>query len=254
MEHIAYEEEERKFFDIEQAREGVGIQFSLSESVVEEELIEGSEPIKNFIDTISVLKYMKLYFEEIEILNEEYKSIDDAYVSTSFKLDVFNIINRDLNLERNFSDVSNLNLIDIIYELLYSEVDIDQAISKYSEYSSHNCIDNPFECFSMDYQVSWFSPENKSYEINFCGTLDPENGGHDLLDFNLIVDNVKQRTYTIEIDYGDYNGPSEGNIEDNIVYELVEDIKPSVISTHMKFEQIYRVVGKLTELLNKYSV
>lgn len=253
LEDMAYEEEERNFFDIEKAREEVGIQFSLSESVIEDELIERSKPIQRFIDTISVLGDMRAYFEIIESLNEEYRLSDDEDITTDSKLEVFTIINNELSLGKKFSDVSELELIDIIYELLYSEVDIDQAISTYTDDNLYPYLDEKFERFSMDYQVNWFSPDNKNYKVNFYGELAPENRHIDLLDFNLIIDNENKRTYTIQINYGDYAEPSEGGIEDNIVDELVSDIEQSVNNTHMKFEQIYRIAKKLMELLDKYN-
>lgn len=253
LEDMAYEEEERNFFDIERAREEVGIQFSLSESVIEDELIECSKPIQRFIDTIAVLGDMRAYFEIIESLNEECRIIDDENITIEFKLEVFTIINKELCLEKKFSDVSDLELIDIIYELLYSEVDINQAISTYTDDNLYPYCDEKFEHFSMDYQVNWFSPDNKNYKVNFNGEIDPKNDDSDLLDFNLIIDNENKRTYTIQINYGDYAEPSEGCIEDNIVDELISDIEQSISNTHMSFEQIYRIAKELMKSLDKYN-
>ena len=253
LEDMAYEEEERNFFDIEKAREEVGIQFSLSESVIEDELIESSKPIQRFIDTIAVLGDMRAYFEIIESLNEEYRIIDDEDITTEFKLEVFTIINKELCLGKKFNDVSDLDLIDIIYELLYSEVDIDKAISIYTDDNLYPFCDEKFERFSMDYQVNWFSPDNKNYEVNFNGELEPENDGRDLLDFNLIIDNENKRTYTIQINYGDYAEPSEGGIEDNKVDELISDIEHSISNTRINFERIYRIAKELMKSLNKFK-
>lgn len=254
LEDMAYEEAKKKRFDIERAREEVGIKFSLCESNIEEELSINSRTIQKFINTVAVLEVMREYFQLIDSLNEEYRGIKDKDVDINFKLDVFKIINDELNLDKKFNDVSQLEAIDIVYQLLYSDIDIDKAISIYTDdklYPYHG--DDRFDCFNMNYKVIWFSSENKIYEVNFYGKLSPENGETDLLNFNLTINGKHEKSYGIEIYYGDYSTGFEGFIKDEEVEELVQNIEKSIRDTHTKFEQIYRISEKLMEHLDKHN-
>lgn len=253
LEDMAIEEEEKNYFDVEQAREQVGIEFSLSESKIESEITEDSSPIQNFIATVSVLKDMRNYFETIDCLNEEFRFVDDEDVTIDFKLDIFNTINDEFSLGRTFDDIRDMELIDLIYDLLYGELDIDGAIEMYTDDTLYPYSGDRFEYFSMDYHINWLSLDNKNYEVNFYGVIEPENGGVDNLDFELFIDNELNKTYSIQIDYGDYTIPSEGYIDDRAVDCLVSDIEDVINTTHSKYHQIFRIAETLLEKLDKYN-
>lgn len=244
LEDMAYEEEERNRFDIDEARESVGIQFSLDEDCVEEQILE-ADRISRFITIISVLEDISSYVEVIKGINDELRFLDDEEISVELKEKIFNHIKGTLSLECEFKDYQSYEIIDILYELVYKDIDIDKAIEFYSYDNYYRSLNDNFEVFSLDYQMKWLTLDNQEYEIVFYGVLEPENGGIDYLEFDLYIGNKKIKNYTIEVDYGDYRTPSDGDIRDSRVDELVDDIKDSISETIDKYKLLYDLSEKI---------
>lgn len=249
LEDMAYEEEQRNAFDVEAAREEVGIMFTLSESVIETMVTESSKSVQNFMNVIGNLSNMRNVFDEISAFNEEYSIIDEDEIDEEFKRKVFNIINEELELNDDFERVKNLILMDMIYDMLYDDIDIERAIELYTDDKKYPCMNFKFECFEMDYDISWYGLDNKEYEVQFYGEIAPENDWVDEFEFKLLIDKEQIKTYCIKVDYGDYVNQSEGYFDDSQVEYLVADIEDSITNAVEKFEKIRDVSDKLMELI-----
>jgi len=247
LEDMEYKEETLKFYDIDRKREEAGIDLPLSEEFIETIVKENLESIQDFMSIINNLDKLRNIMEEIECFVEEFSSVDED--NEEFRQHVFNIINCELNLNEDFNKFRDMPVNDIIYQLLFSGVDIAKAIEFYTDDEKYPIFTFKFECFSMDYNVEWYGIDNKEYRITFDGTLAPENGWVDKLEFKLYVDKEEVNTYCINIDYGDYTVQSASYIDDDQVRYLINDIDDSIESTVNTLKKIYDISTKLSELI-----
>lgn len=249
LEDMEYREEKLKFEDIERKREGVGIDLPLSEDAIETKIRENLESVQEFMIIVNKLGNMRNIIEEIDCVVEEFSSIDEERDNEEFRKLVFDMIKYELKLDEHFSTFRDIPVNEIINELLFSDIDIERAIEFYTDNEKYPVSTFKFECFSMDYSVEWYGIDNKEYGVTFEGTLTPENGGEDKLEFKFYVDKELARTYYICIDYGDYTVPSAGYINDKQVNYLVEDIKDTIEATVRAFKEIYDISMKLSKFI-----
>lgn len=249
LEEMAYREDEFKNYYIERERESAGIEISLSQDVIETMIIENNKGIEQLMYIIYNLYDMRNIMEEIGCFADEFSIIDESKYNEEFKYEVFNIINSELNLGSDFNMFNGMSVYEIIDDLLYSGIDIERAIEFYTDYTKYPSHTFKFECFSMDYDVEWYGIDNKEYRIIFDGTLSPENGGEDELEFKLYIDNDDVKTYYIKINYGDYTIPSQGYIDDRQVNYLIRDINNSIENTVSTLKKIHDIAMKLMDLI-----
>jgi|LGOV01.1.fsa_nt_gb hypothetical protein len=249
LEELEYEKDAMEYHYIEQGRENASLEFELSDEYVENELIENSKEIRHFINTVSVLGDMQTYVECIDGMNEDLRYIDNSNITIEFKLKIFNIIKDVMSLDCDFEVYTDIELWDMVYELIYKDIDIDDAISFYLDRSFTSPMDDRFECFNMDYQIKWLAIDGKEYAIDFYSDLEPENNGTDYLEFNLYIDKRKVKKYEIEVFYGDYHQPTDGAIRYEELYELIDYIESSIEETVDTYKKIYEISEKILELL-----
>ena len=145
--------------------------------------------------------------------------------------------------------VKEMPAYEIVTSFLFSGINIEKAIEFYMDDTKYPSWTYKFECFSMDYDVEWYGIDNKEYRIAFDGTLEPENGNIDILQFKFYINKDEIKTYDIEINYGDYTVPSASYIDDEQVNYLIEDIDNSIMSTVNVFKKIHDISTKLMDLI-----
>ncbi len=252
LEDMEIEAAIQEHYYIEQEREAVGIEFSLSESVIETIITENLKSIQNLMSIIGKLSDMRNIIEEISGFIYEYLYIDVDEIDEVFKKNVFEIMKEELDLDVNYNTFKELSADkynEIINNILFKGIDMEKAIDFYTDDEKYPYINMNFDYFNMDFKVSWYGLDNKVYEITFDGILSPENAGIDDLEFKLYVDNHISKSYYIRIDYGDYTNQSEGYVDDTQVEYLIEEIEDLINSTVDRFKKINEVASRLMDLL-----
>lgn len=249
LEEMACREEQYESNYIENERELAGIEMPLSKDLIETMIIEDLKTIQQFMDIIYNLDDMRNVMEEIACFIDEFSGIDDEVYNEEFKYEIFSIIKSELNLDDDFNMVKEMPAYEIVTSFLFSGINIEKAIEFYMDDTKYPSWTYKFECFSMDYDVEWYGIDNKEYRIAFDGTLEPENGNIDILQFKFYINKDEIKTYDIEINYGDYTVPSASYIDDEQVNYLIEDIDNSIMSTVNVFKKIHDISTKLMDLI-----
>lgn len=245
LEEMDYIESEYESDYVRMKREEAGIGMSLSEDFIETMVTENLKTIQKFMEIIYKLENIRNIMEDIEYINDEISSIDEDEDNEEFRKQVFDTIKSELNLDKEFRSFREQPAYEIIRNLLYKEIDIEEAIRFYTDDEKYPLITSKFECFTMDHDVEWYGIDNKEYKVKFDGELSPENGWTDNLEFKLYIDGELYKTYSIIIDYGDYTINSDSDIDDEQVNCMIEDIEDNINRTVEFLNKIHKILTAL---------
>lgn len=143
-------------------------------------------------------------------------------------------------------DDNRLDLDLFIEKYLFQDLNIQDAIQYYTENKDY--LDANFEYFDLNFKVDWYDIDNTTYTIAVDGEIYPENGGIDEIQFILNINDEKYKTYCVQVNYGDYRDPSDGDINDSQIAILVDEIESSVKDTIEFFTTVHKVTKKIMEL------
>jgi|GEM_PF-2408066 len=245
LEDMEIEKERYESDYVEQQRESFGIEFPLSEDYVETALAESCTEIQNLISVINRLEDLGSLLDEIGSCLYEIEDMSIDEEDSDLDSEIRKIVIEELKLEIE-SDDNTLDLDLFIEKYLFQDLNIQDAIQYYTE--NKNYLDANFDYFDLNFKVGWYDCDNTTYSIAVDGELFPENGGSDEIQFILNINDEKHKTYYVQVNYGDYRDPSDGDINDSQIAILVDEIESNVKDTIKFFTTVHKVAEKIMEL------
>lgn len=245
IEDMEIEKERYESDYVEQQRESFGIEFPLSESYVETALAESCTEIQNLISVINGLENLGSLLNEIGSCLYEIEDMSINEEDSDLDSEIRKIVIEELELEIDPDDYK-LDLDLFIENYLFQDLNIQDAIQYYTE--NKNYLDANFDYFDLNFKVGWYDIDNITYSIAVDGELYPENGGSDEIQFILNVNDEKHKSYYVQVNYGDYRDPSDGDINDSQIAILVDEIESNIKNTINFFKTVHKVTEKIMEL------
>lgn len=245
LEDMEVEKERYESDYIEQQREALGIGFPLSESYVEEALAESCTEIQNLISAVKGLGNIESLLHEIESCLYEIDKIGNNEEHSYLNSEIRRIIIKELKLDIDPND-NRLDLDLFVERCLFRGINIQDAIQYYTE--NKNYLDANFDYFDLNFKVGWYDINNTIHSITVDGEIYPENGRIDEIQFSLYTNDEKHKTYDVQINYGDYRDPSDGNIDDSQIGILINEIEGNVKDTIKFFTKVHNVTEQIMKL------
>ena len=245
LEDMEIEKERYESDYVEQQREMFGIEFPLCEDYVENSLAESCTEIQNLIGVINGLENLGNLVYDIGSCLYEIEDISANEEDSDLQSKIRKIVADGLELEIEPDD-NKLDLDLFIEKYLFQDLNIQDALQYYSE--NKNYLDAYFDYFDLNFKVGWYDNANTIYSITVNGELFPENGGTDEIQFVLNINGEKYKTYYVQVNYGDYLDPSEGDINDSQISVLVDEIEGSIKDTIKFFTTVHKITEKIMDL------
>jgi len=245
LEDMEIEKERYESDYVEQQRESFGIEFPLSEDYVETALAESCPEIQNLISVINGLENIGILLDEIGSCLYEVEDMSINEEASDLDSEIRKTVIEELQLEIEPDD-NKLDLDLFIEKYLFQYLNIQDALDYYSE--NKNYLDANFDYFDLNFKVGWYDKDNTTYSIAVNGEIFPENGGIDEIRFILSIDEKEHKTYYVQVNYGDYRDPSDGDINDSQIAILIDEIEGSIKDTIKFFTTVHKVTEKIMEL------
>lgn len=213
-----YEEE------IERLRQEAGITFPLSEDYVIDSLREEDKFINELFVVLREIEkcagFVEYIYSNVDEIEEYMNNLNLEEV-----IEFITLVNKAFDLKYSLDELEEYeSSYDIFLELRDKILDGKDIEELYENIVSNSSLKEDFE---LNEESKFFDCDGNKYEVRFDGELCPQNGENDQILCSFYKNDECFIKAYIEVDYGDYKNPSEGDINSsqvNIVNEELSNI------------------------------